>query len=488
MKRDKGWYKPKGYLHLTSKLRKTDENSVLKYIQKKLSNHNFFPLIHETLSTRRFKKLEDGVRSHFDYIYTKSTAKKRDIFYANHLDAHIYSYYANEVLGPKYEALLKADKELDKSVIAYRRIPISRESASNKCNIHFAKEVFDEIRKRGNCVAVCYDIENFFPSLNHDYLKKCWCDLLKVDRLDEVNFKIFKSITNFSFIEINDVITACSNREKGLIKKSDFICAKPRLRSYFIDSKEFRSKIAVNKLIKVNPKDKDGKRRGIPQGTPISAFLANLYLLHFDKCIVESCVKSVNSFYRRYSDDIIIIFEDETQFIKFDNDIREKLSREPFFLTINSGKTIISKFEKIQGKIICRTKTEQTKEFSKNTPLKYLGFDFNGETTLIKGASLSNYYRELKNSLRIKGNRVKAAKRFNLKNPSSVHKDVKLYLTDLIRRFTHLGKSKTKSNFLTYVDRSGKIMYSEIDQKENPIRKQVKRSWSIFSKTADKYR
>ena len=45
MKKNKGWYKPKGYLHISSKLRKDDETSVLGYIQKKVKDHNFFPLI-----------------------------------------------------------------------------------------------------------------------------------------------------------------------------------------------------------------------------------------------------------------------------------------------------------------------------------------------------------------------------------------------------------------------------------------------------------
>ncbi|MFM7856922.1 MAG: hypothetical protein ACKO96_34595, partial [Flammeovirgaceae bacterium] len=146
------------------------------------------------------------------------------------------------------------------------------------------------------------------------------------------------------------------------------------------------------------------------------------------------------------------------------------------------------KFQECDGKIICSTKTEGATYFSENIPLRYLGFDFNGEQTFIKDASVSNYYRELKNSLRAKGNRVKAAKKFNSKFTKLIPKDTKLYLTKLYKRFTHLGKSKTKSNFLTYADRSAKIMYPDTDNRKNPIRGQVKRSWSIFNKTADRYR
>ncbi|MFM7855164.1 MAG: reverse transcriptase domain-containing protein, partial [Flammeovirgaceae bacterium] len=225
-----------------------------------------------------------------------------------------------------------------------RCIPIAEGSDSNKCKIHFAKEFCDEVKRRANCFAVCYDIENFFPTLNHEYLKKCWCDLLHLDRLDVVNFKIFKSITNYSYVEIDDIISACSDEERGLLKKHDFINAKPRLNSYFVSPKDFRDKIAAKKLIKVNPKDKQGNQKGIPQGTPISAFLANLYLLQFDKYIIEEYVKKEGCFYRRYSDDIILVFNNEAQFTKFDEEIRKTILNVPFQLTINSLKTIVSKF------------------------------------------------------------------------------------------------------------------------------------------------
>ena len=273
------------------------------------------------------------------------------------------------------------------------------------------------------------------------------------------------------------------------MKKHHFINAKPKLKSYFLDPKEFRTKIAAKKLIKTNPKDKlTGKRKGIPQGTPISAFLANLYLLYFDKFVIDNLVKKENCFYRRYSDDIIIIFENEKHFQSWDVKIRKHLSNAPFLLTINKDKTIISKFETTDAGITCSTKTENSKTFLKGFHLRYLGFDFDGNNTTIKDASLSGYYRDMKQSLRTKGNRVKAALKYNSKNPTAEQRDTKLYLTNLMKRFTHLGKNKAKSNFLTYADRAAKVMYPELDNKKNPIRRQVKRSWSIFNSTANRFR
>lgn len=488
MKKNKGWYKPKGYLHVSPKLKKDDKESVLNYLRTKLKNHHFFPLIHETLSTRRYKKLINGQRSHFDYFSSKPTAKKREIFYPNHLDAHIYSYYAQEILGKKYEDVLKADELLNKAVIAYRKIPVESKPDTNKCNIEFAKEVFDEIKLRKDCIAVCYDIENFFPTLNHDYLKECWCSLLKVKKLDSINFKIFESLTKYSYVEIDDIIKVCANKEKGLLKKHHFISSK--LNSYFIDAREFRQKIATKNLIKVNPINKEtNERKGIPQGTPISAFLANLYLLDFDRFVVKNLVRGENCFYRRYSDDIVVIFNNEDEFKKWDKEIRSKISCKPFYLKINEGKTIISKFAEVENTLTCITKPENTEEYNAGIHLRYLGFDFDGKNILIKDASLSQYYRDIKMSLRSKGNRVKKAQKLNIVKPLSKPRDTKLYLTKLMRRFTHYGKNQARSNYLTYIDRAAEVMYPQVkDIKDTPIRKQVRRSWSIFNKTADRYR
>lgn len=210
--------------------------------------------------------------------------------------------------------------------------------------------------------------------------------------------------------------------------------------------------------------------------------------MKFDNFIIDKLVKEENCFYRRYSDDIVIIFNDEAQFEKWDTELRNLISLAPFYLKINADKTIISKFTKTDNIITCVTKPENAKEFMTGIPFRYLGFDFDGNNVLIKNASLSNYYREMKRALRAKGNRVKRAKKLNEQNPMKEPKETKLYLTNLIKRFTHLGKKKEKSNFLSYADRAALIMYPTLESKENPIRKQVKRSWSIFNKTAFKYR
>lgn len=491
-KSPKSWYKPKGYTHFSPKLDNSQKTFVENYIIENLVTHNFFPLIHETLSARRYKAYlnENGelFRSHFDPIKNKPSKKPREIFYANHLDAQIYSYFSNEILGKEYERLLRADPILSDSIIAYRKIPIDKtdRKSKSKCNIHFANELFQEINRRKNCVVACYDIENFFPSLNHIYLKECWANLIGIENFTKSHEKVLNSLIKYSFVEMKDIIEQCSNSDLRLTHKSDF--KKSDFNSYFISAKEFREKIAKKNLIYKHKPARPGELlKGIPQGTPISAFLANLYLLEFDKFIVEELVINLKCFYRRYSDDIAIVFNSFEEFTEWDDKLIKKISEHPLQLKINKQKTVVSKFSFDKGVMTSITKTELSNEFSSNNYLKYLGFEYNGKNILLKSASLSKFYREMKMSIRNKANRADFAKRHNKKHPRREKRDTKLYLTKLYSRFSHLGKNKTKSNYLSYVQRASKVIYPTLNGRENPIRKQVIRAWSIFRKSIKKY-
>jgi retron-type reverse transcriptase len=67
---------------------------------------------------------------------------------------------------------------------------------------------------------------------------------------------------------------------------------------------------------KDNPTEKP-KTAGIPQGTPISAVLANIYMLEFDK-VIHNWLSARGGVYRRYSDDMLFICrkEDEKSLLK----------------------------------------------------------------------------------------------------------------------------------------------------------------------------
>ena len=165
--KNKNWFQPKGYLHFTTKLKESNQNFVKSYIEQvdkegihtNIAKHAFYPLIHRTVLQKRFKKIQDKAgnqiltdtgkqkRSHFDLVKGKTNAKPREIFFANHLDTQIYSYFAKEILGKKYEDLLKEPEntKLSDCISAYRFIPVEESSQKGKPNMHFAKEIFDFI-------------------------------------------------------------------------------------------------------------------------------------------------------------------------------------------------------------------------------------------------------------------------------------------------------------------------------------------------------
>lgn len=160
------WMKWRNYPHFGSKLTPADRNFVYSYVSDpgNIKKHTFFPLIYRQSVTRRYQKV-NGKRCH-SYIKDSvrvSTEKQRHIYYANHLDSMIFAYYAQEVLGKRYEELMKNHPDVDQAVIAYRKIPKIR--TKNKSSVDFANEVFIEIRKRiqrdGGCAAVCLDIKSF---------------------------------------------------------------------------------------------------------------------------------------------------------------------------------------------------------------------------------------------------------------------------------------------------------------------------------------
>ncbi len=211
---DLAWFKPKSYIHFGKQLKRRDKHWVYKFVSNttKVASYHFYPLIYRKLSQRKYKKFVENVekfyRSHYDKVKKESTEKERHIFFATHLDSMIYSYYAKSILAPKYEAILQEDSELAKAICAYRKVKIKKNTVKGKSNIHFAKDVFEEVKKRKNCVALAFDITKFFDNLNHNYLKSVWAKLMGNDNgyLDDDHFNIYKSLTQFSFVEENDLL------------------------------------------------------------------------------------------------------------------------------------------------------------------------------------------------------------------------------------------------------------------------------------------
>jgi hypothetical protein len=461
------------------------ENYILK--SDKISKHSFSPLIYKEIKQRRYKLTEHNdtqKRSHKKIVKgkTESNTKIRKILYSTHIDSHIYSYYAKKIISPAYEDYLIENKNLSDSITAYRQIKAD-DNLKYKNNINFASDVFQEIKKRQNCTALVFDVENFFPSLNHSILKNSWAKIINKKSLPKDHYNLFKSITNFSYVKLSDL----KNHKSHFDEKKLSDNRKNGNHTFFNNTKELiDSNIIIHKNQQLNISK---KLVGIPQGLPISALLANIYMLSFDEAIINNLP---NCFYRRYSDDIIIICENhETE------NVRSIVSKEikQLDIKISEEKTEVTHFEQKE-----RLESYKFDSFGirKNAPLSYLGFDFYGYKTLIKSNNIAKFYRNMKYLVKTKHKRCETLNEKNLTDNSFIfkrklyrlysYKGIKSRKLDT-KRTIYIGNKKiTKNTTKKFRGNYFKYAYRASEELEAPeIKKQLKNHWKIIQKTMIKY-
>jgi hypothetical protein len=244
-----------------------------------IANHSFYPLIHYTDQTHRYstdstKWIEDGR----PYII-----KEREIKYAGHFDGFIYRYYAEELNCFYNKYLIKHD--LDDVSIAYRN------NKSGQSNISFAAEIIRSIYQIEDAYIFVSDFKGYFDTLDHELLLSRLSFLLGYKKLPKDWWNVWRSISKYGYVKKRDIEEYFRpEHELRQMKKKRFIESDKDLRNFMQTKKVFSNK----------------SRLGIPQGTPISAVLANVYAIDLDKKISE-LIREHNGIYRRYSDDLIII-------------------------------------------------------------------------------------------------------------------------------------------------------------------------------------
>lgn len=382
------WFRKRNYKHF-------DRPVCLKFAEKAMDpsyvkQHPFSPLLFFVKKTKRYKAFRYG-----GGVTRKITFKNRELMYASHRDACILTFYAhtiNSILERFYEA-----NGLDRHVIAYRSL--------GKSNYHFSAEALQHALENMPCVILSYDVTDFFGSLDHRLLKLRLKTILKVKELDSDWYNVFKFVTKYTYIRRSDLeshpvfAARLKQRNNSLIAtvKTLKLAEIPFLR---------------NKTVGI----------GIPQGTPVSASLSNVYMIDFDLAMVNFAEKS-GSFYRRYSDDILLIVKEEKaeeaeQFLK------SCLSREA--LSLSEEKTERNIFEALE--------TGQVAQ--------YLGFTFDKYGAAIRPSSLARQWRKMRKSIR-------KTEKMGLENIIR-GKSKKIYTKKLRRRFGSLPFR----NFSSYARRS----------------------------------
>ena len=406
--------------------------------------HSFLPLVKILVKTPRYRYQEE------DSSYSLET-KIRPISFASHFDGYIYGFYSfglNEI----YQSYIK-NQGFDESILAYRT------DLNGKCNIQFAKEVFDEIKLRGECTAIAIDIRGYFDSIDHEILKEMWCKVLGISTLPTDQYRIYRSLTNYSYVNKSSLLKHFKiNLEKKRRKKEHWQTLLDLIPDD-LGGSSFHEKFDLTrnaKLIVTNrPKKKDGilTQKGIPQGSPLSALLSNIYLIDFDDYMCKYG-KQEGFVYRRYCDDIIIVCTSEKA-----NIIMQVLTHEltdRYKLTIQDKKTEVIDFIHNEKAVIRSHKrnldpdslTYASPSITPNNykNLQYLGFEFNGHNIYIRPGSLSRYFRKMKG--RIVKTVIMAYSRQSKSNIISKQQ--------IFHRYSHLGKR----NFLSYAYNASKKYYT----------------------------
>lgn len=494
MKKEKDWFRLKKYPHIGLPLKAVDRPWVTVYVTSdaKVAAHAFYPLIHRSKVVRKYRKKVDketGARSALRY----ATSKPRELYYANHLDACIYGYYAKN-LNAAYEEKLK-QFGLQDAVTAYRRIAedSGNPNSVNKSSADFASEVFRYIldHEEDELVAITFDIKGFFDNLEHGLLKKAWYAVNDSKTLTDGEYNIFKSLTDFAFVNENEIFEhfkkSIITETPSSIQRSKSIKRYKHLKDSraiaYCDLNGVKSLRDANRIVGNNAAGGYDKRTvGIPQGTPMSAVLANVYMLPFDHTINE-LVKGIKGLYRRYSDDMIVICAEKHSadiLLAFETAIAERK------LEIQHDKTQIFRFSRKGTGYQCSQVYQKGIHPTKN--LEYLGFEFDGEYTFLKSASLSSYYRKMKRAVQ--------RSRYYSKSVKHSRSLGKLFQTRLYKKFTYLGAKRRriyvqdKNDLTNWIkteshDWGNYISYAHLAANKlpnNKIKRQVRRHWVILNK------
>ena len=318
-----------------------------------LQTYKFWPFLRFDDKQRRFRKnLKNNL------IIDE---KLRPIMYASHRDSALMSFYSF-LLKKNYEAKIKG-APLEKSVIAYRKIPSPL--GGNKSNIDFANDIFRLLQTLDGYTVFCLDIKGYFDNINHRILKekiKTFSSGIPKDGLDP----ILKAVTKYRYVYKRDAAKALGNKA-------------------WSNPKKYNRQIRDSGLIHHNLKG-----HGIPQGSPISDILSNIYLYDFDIEVCKLVSAFTYGFYFRYCDDIILAVP-KRDARKIYETICEKITESKVDIKKEKTEAFCVDAKK---NIFNDITSEFVEEYQKHREfLQYLGFDINLKAIKIRSGTIAGMYR-----------------------------------------------------------------------------------------------
>ena len=420
-------YQNKPYKHIDNRI---SIDTVKKYITtpEKIARHSFLPFLHYNKIFSKYvgyENVSDNERPIKEKI--------RSLMYAGHLDSFIYKYYS-DLLNYFYN-LWMIDNKLNEFSVAYRT------NKKHQSSINFAAEAISFLSKMDKAFIIVGDFEKFFDTLDHRLLKVRLQRVLNTEQLSNDWYNIYKSLTKFAYIE------------KETLENTDHPLVLKKSNSYFNSIKDFRKYKKKNKC-KLNRES-----YGIPQGNALSGVLANVYAMDFDK-EMGRIAGQYEGFYRRYSDDFILILDIGLLQKDYGNLFVDKIQNIVHELADQNKITL----QKEKNEVRLYEKRVVTDISSNQTHLDYLGFVFDGENVKLREKSIYKFYREARHL--ISKSKI-VQKRKSLSKLPNRHKIYSLY--------TDFGHSKYyPSNFITYAKRSQDIFDKLSPQTNNMMLEQLK--------------
>lgn len=420
-------YQNKPYKHIDNRI---SIDTVKKYITtpEKIARHSFLPFLHYNKIFSKYVGYENASDNE-----RPIKEKIRSLMYAGHLDSFIYKYYS-DLLNYFYN-LWMIDNKLNEFSVAYRT------NKKHQSSINFAAEAISFLSKMDKAFIIVGDFEKFFDTLDHRLLKVRLQRVLNTEQLSNDWYNVYKSLTKFAYIE------------KETLENTDHPLVLKKSSSYFNSIKDFRKYKKKNKC-KLNRES-----YGIPQGNALSGVLANVYAMDFDK-EMGRIAGQYEGFYRRYSDDFILILDIDLLQEDYGNLFVDKIQNIVYELA-NQNKITL---QKEKNEVRLYEKRVVTDISSNQTHLDYLGFVFDGENVKLREKSIYKFYREARHL--ISKSKV-VQKRKSLSKLPNRHKIYSLY--------TDFGCSKYyPSNFITYAKRSQDIFDKLSPQTNNMMLEQLK--------------
>lgn len=383
------WFKPRHYKHFDVPI---GPKWAAALTPEQVAAHAWSPLLHWIKETPRYRLNDQNVM--------ELKVKPRDIMHASHRDACILAKYSHDLTG-KLDAWYAANG-LNEAVIAYRSL--------GQSNYHFAATAQAYVRDHQSVEAMCFDVTGFFDNIDHKRLKRRLKWLLGVDELADDWHRVLRAVTRYSHVRKSDLKAHPVFGQRLKQRSADRPLA---------TVKELKT---AGIAIRPNP-----NTYGVPQGTPISASLSNLYLADFDLAM-KALADNHGALYQRYSDDILIICEPQYA-DQLADAVADALTDEA--LDLHADKTVRLQF----------TGDERDN-------FQYLGYQLGLGPALIRPGSLSRQWRSTKRAIRRSERKAERLAKAGNKD--------KIYTSKLRGRLTHVGLR----NFLAYADRSSDELQS----------------------------